>query len=94
LIYLIIILIIVLIVGGIIYFIVLKRSQKLMPEQPILKERVMEDVIRDLTASTTGRVRVPGKTIQNLSTFQEEEDEQKKPKEIPEDVIQNLTAPE
>ena len=89
-IYLIVFVIIATIFTGIIYFVIKKGEEPPIVEEPLLEEKLPQEIIEDLTAPVTEKeVRVPEEIIQSLTASEEKEIEG-----VSEDIIQSLTAPE
>lgn len=94
-----IILIAVLIIGVVVYFVFFKKET--VPEEPIVGEKTMEQIIEDLTAPQNGeQVQVSDEIIQSLTASQPDESGQGETigeisaDQVSQDIINSLTAPE
>lgn len=98
-IYLAIVLIAVLIIGVVVYFVFFKKEA--VPEEPIVGEKTIEEIIEDLTApESEEEIQVSDEVIQSLTALESEESPQEQSEEgeitggVGQDIIDSLTAPE
>lgn len=82
----IIIIIVFLIIAGIIYLVFKPKPEEEKPSPFLPKEKTMEEILKDLTASSEGeKVEVSEETIKSLTAPGQGE--------VSEEIIKNLTAP-